>query len=404
MNISENHYSTLEVDRNATESEIKKSYRKLAMKYHPDKCSGEEEKFKKIAEAYSILSDKTKKAQYDICGFAEINIGDPMEIFTEIFADFKPDIFANISDNIIGKFSNSKNVDTKIFVETFVSNDNLSSKINQAIPDMLNTFQNVVSGEEDDSLKSGFMKTFINGAMSSMNFNNTNDSYNKKHSNNIQHNSHKKNFYKDSLDTEDLDENNFPYQDLKNEFKDDNSREVCMKPKDIIIKKNYPLKEFYLDKNKRIKFIKTDIIDNNERKISEIIKVPIYYNKEIKFKGMGHNKKNHSENGDVIFKFDCIEDESFKIHHYHLIYNKDINVSNLYGDFIFDLELPDNTIIKIECNNLYKTDLIIVKENLGLPIPNENKRSNLFIKFNVIYPELNDDEIETLKDIFCKLD
>jgi curved DNA-binding protein len=269
MNISENYYSILEVDRNATESEIKKSYRKLAMKYHPDKCSGEEEKFKKIAEAYSILSDKTKKAQYDICGFAEINIGDPMEIFTEIFTDFKPDIFANISDNIIGKFSNNKNVDTNIFVETF---------------------------------------------------------------------------------------------------------------------------------------IKTDIIDNNEKKISEIIKVPIYYNKEIRFKGMGHNKKNHSENGDVIFKFDCIEDELFKIHHYHLIYNKDINVSNLYGEFKFDLELPDTTIIKIECNDLYKTDLIIVKENLGLPIPNENKRSNLFIKFNVIYPELNDDEIETLKNIFCKLD
>ena len=76
MNISENYYSILGVDRKASQEEIKKSYRKLAMKYHPDKCSEGIEQFKKIAEAYSVLSDKTKKSQYDICGFADINIGD----------------------------------------------------------------------------------------------------------------------------------------------------------------------------------------------------------------------------------------------------------------------------------------------------------------------------------------
>ena len=249
------------------------------------------------------------------------------------------------------------------------------------------------------------MKTFINGAMSSINLNNK-TTLNKENLNTENLNTEKlntENLNTENLNTENINLDNFYYQDLKNEFKDDNSRELCMKPKDIIIKKNYPLKEFYLDKNKRIKFIKTDIIDNDEKKISEILKVPIYYNKEIKFKGLGHNKKNHSENGDVIFKFDCIENESFKIHHYHLIHNKDINVSNLYGEFKFDLELPNNTIIKINCNDLYKTDLIIVKENLGLPIPNEGKRSNLFIKFNVVYPELNDNDIETLKEIFSKI-
>lgn len=398
MNIPENYYSILEVDRNATNSEIKKSYRKLAMKYHPDKCSGEEERFKKIAEAYSILSDKTKKSQYDICGFANINIGDPMEIFTQIFTDFKPDIFANISDNIIDKFSNNENSDTKIFIKTFVSEDNFSNKINQAIPDMFNTFQNVVNGQENDSLKTGFMNTFLNGAMSSMNYNNNEQDLDNE------------DLYNEDLYNEDSYYENLPEnisltkeEILKNEFKDDNSRNICMKPKDIIIKKDYPLKEFYLDKNKRIKFIKTEIIDNDEKRISEILKVPIYYNKEIRFTGMGHNKKNHTENGDVIFKFDCIKNESFKIHGYHLIHNKNINVSNLYGEFKFDLELPNDTKIEIKCNDLYKTDLIITKENLGLPIPNENKRSDLFIKFNVIYPDLNDEDIQTLREIFARI-
>ena len=63
-------YETLEVSENASESEIKKAYRKLARKYHPDvnKEASAEEKFKEINSAYEILSDKEKKAQYDMHG------------------------------------------------------------------------------------------------------------------------------------------------------------------------------------------------------------------------------------------------------------------------------------------------------------------------------------------------
>jgi curved DNA-binding protein CbpA len=49
-------YKILGVDRNADESEIKKAYRKLAKEYHPDKSSGNEEKFKEVADAYDILT------------------------------------------------------------------------------------------------------------------------------------------------------------------------------------------------------------------------------------------------------------------------------------------------------------------------------------------------------------
>jgi len=65
-------YETLEVSENASESEIKKAYRKLARKYHPDICkeSDCEEKFKEINAAYEILSDKEKKEQYDMYGDA----------------------------------------------------------------------------------------------------------------------------------------------------------------------------------------------------------------------------------------------------------------------------------------------------------------------------------------------
>jgi molecular chaperone DnaJ len=64
------YYDILGIPRNADDKEIKKAYRNLARKYHPDVCKepGAEEKFKEINEAYSVLSDEQKKAQYDNMG------------------------------------------------------------------------------------------------------------------------------------------------------------------------------------------------------------------------------------------------------------------------------------------------------------------------------------------------
>jgi len=67
------YYEVLGVDRNATADEIKKAYRSLAFKYHPDKNPGNaeaEEKFKEAAEAYSVLSDEAKRQRYDQFGHA----------------------------------------------------------------------------------------------------------------------------------------------------------------------------------------------------------------------------------------------------------------------------------------------------------------------------------------------
>ena len=74
------YYEVLGVDKSASADEIKKAYRKLAVKYHPDKNPGDkeaEEKFKEAAEAYSVLSDADKKARYDQFGHAGVEGAGP---------------------------------------------------------------------------------------------------------------------------------------------------------------------------------------------------------------------------------------------------------------------------------------------------------------------------------------
>ncbi|TSE32133.1 molecular chaperone DnaJ [Tepidimonas taiwanensis] len=98
------YYEVLGVPRNASEDDIKKAYRKLAMKYHPDRNQGEaakaaEEKFKEVKEAYEILSDADKRAAYDRYGHAGVDPNmraggaDGFAGFSEAFGDIFGDIF-----------------------------------------------------------------------------------------------------------------------------------------------------------------------------------------------------------------------------------------------------------------------------------------------------------------------
>lgn len=66
--MSKDYYKTLGVSRDASDDEIKKAYRRMAHKFHPDKAGGDETRFKEVNEAYQVLSDKEKRSQYDQYG------------------------------------------------------------------------------------------------------------------------------------------------------------------------------------------------------------------------------------------------------------------------------------------------------------------------------------------------
>ncbi len=96
-------YEVLGVERGASEADLKKAYRRLAMKYHPDRNPGDkeaEDKFKEANEAYEVLSDASKRAAYDQYGHAGVdpNMGGGAgagfggasfsDIFGDVFSDF----------------------------------------------------------------------------------------------------------------------------------------------------------------------------------------------------------------------------------------------------------------------------------------------------------------------------
>ena len=94
---SRDYYEILGISRNADQQEIKSAYRKLAVRYHPDKNAGNqeaEERFKEAAEAYSVLSDPEKRTRYNQFGHAGVSPGT---------GGFDPEVFSDFSD-VLGDF------------------------------------------------------------------------------------------------------------------------------------------------------------------------------------------------------------------------------------------------------------------------------------------------------------
>ncbi len=123
--MSKDYYQTLGVTRNASDEEIKKAYRRLAMQYHPDRNPGREkwanEKFKEINEAYAVLGNPEKRRQYDQFG----TVGTPGDIFgsattrttfEDLLRDFQgAGLGFDFLDQIFGELLKRKGATFRIF-------------------------------------------------------------------------------------------------------------------------------------------------------------------------------------------------------------------------------------------------------------------------------------------------
>jgi DnaJ-class molecular chaperone len=102
--MSKNYYDLLKIDKNATNNDIKKSYKKLALTYHPDKNNGDDKMFKNISEAYEILSNDNKRSQYDYNVSHGVNysffndLTNADDLFNEIFKKSDMDVLSSFMD------------------------------------------------------------------------------------------------------------------------------------------------------------------------------------------------------------------------------------------------------------------------------------------------------------------
>ena len=128
MPAKRDYYAVLGVSKDSSPDEIKKSYRKLALQYHPDRNPGSkeaEEKFKEAAEAYAVLSDTDKRAQYDQFGHSLGGRGfqgfdgfqDSFQSFGDVFGDLFEDFFGGGSQRGRSSASPRRGSDLEIGLE-----------------------------------------------------------------------------------------------------------------------------------------------------------------------------------------------------------------------------------------------------------------------------------------------
>ena len=357
---SSNYYDLLEVNQNSTVDEIKKSYKKLALKYHPDRNRDKtgkdlediELKFKNISVAYQVLSDDTKRKSYDMFGTTDDSPlpNSAMDIFNEIFQSQMNSLFGdniNISDNIMSPEIGG----IKISLHSFTTGNKV---------DMTNSLK--------DTIKN----------------------FNINMSNSSQHQNHYVS----------------PQKDIKKkevkQIKQNVKKVVFLKqPPDLVFNIEASLEDIYCGKIKSIKVERYRKKTKKPEIETKKVKVPLY-GRSIRLENQGNELEGYVEPGTLVINVLDKPHESFKrINDGDLIYTHTIDLKDVYTGFIFDIKHLNGETIKINCkaNSLKQTDHFIQKvKKKGLPYYNESRgkitKGDLFIRYNVTLPDKYFEDVE----------
>jgi len=371
---NKDYYKILEIERNASEDDIKKSYRKLALKYHPDRCKdvGAEDKFKEISEAYSVLSSPDKKRSYDVMGNSEdfnFNGEDPFSVFNNIFQQHLS-TFMNMKyeneinvDNIFNNLSGGKMSspfsfgNVRIKVHTFSENDfkNPFDMMNNS-SNPFDIINNLSSNADDDEIEEDFYnnmykKTSKNTNKSSKNDNNKSSTHTK------------------------------------------TKPKTKTKPEDIVINIDVSFSDIYNEEKKNITVKRNRLrSDGSYSSKSKKFDIPIY-GREITIKGEGHQYPDYTESGDIFINISNKLDENFKrLNDYDLLTFHPITIEDISKTFTFELVLPNKKIINVqyEKNSLKGQKHMFQKiPDLGFPYydDHERKSGDLYIQYYLSFEE-----------------
>lgn len=145
------YYEVLGINKSASDAEVKKAYKKAAMKYHPDRQSGDETKFKEVQEAYQVLSDAQKRATYDRVGHAGFDAsmggGNPFGAggpfgggnanFTDVFEDIFGDIFGGAAGGQSSQRRSQRGSDIRYAVEVTLEQAVHGASVEISVPTMV---------------------------------------------------------------------------------------------------------------------------------------------------------------------------------------------------------------------------------------------------------------------------
>lgn len=376
---NKDYYNILNIDKNASDEDIKKAYKKLALQYHPDKNQGNEdacEKFKEIGEAYGILSNKDKKSQYDMMGSVDDTFGgvdDPFAVFNDIFRShinnfmnmkYENDInLGNIFSNMSGMPEKSfpfGNIHVRVHTFTDDLNNTYNDKINSPYNDLYNDSRRI----DDENFDEDFEEDrFVKPNLGNI-FNNLFNKGNKINS------------------------------EEKTKIK---TKVIYNKPDSIIYNITVPFSDIYNMKKKKITIMRKRRKDGIYIEKKKKIEIPIY-GREILLECEGHEIKDYKEKGDIVINIFNKNDDNFKrVNEYDMLTSKEITINNLYSDFLYyDLILPHGEILKVKSEKMLLDQHLIQKiSGKGLPYEENGilKEGNLYILYIVKFPK----NIEDLK-------
>lgn len=354
--MSKNFYDILQINKNVSKEEIKKSYKKLALQYHPDKNKDIDaiDKFKEIAEAYDTLSDNEKRKKYDMFGNSDEQFsGDPFSAFNDIFNQHMSS-FMNMNMNY------EKEINISDILNNLAGFSNFNSSSNFDIPNIPN-----IHVKFHTMPKSPFSFSHNNVENINENFNNYNND-----------NDHNNNFQEEKII--------YVNEEL---------------PKVIIINLEISLEEIYLKQKKEI-VIERYRNKNNSYKLRSK-KINIYlFDKEIILEKNGHENENSTLKGNIIININNIKHNKFRrVNDYDILYIQEITLKEYYNNAYFKIILPNNEILHVKNDNFHKNKSLLQKiENKGIPYlenieyKNDNDVWNygdLYIQYNIIFPEID---------------
>ena len=382
---NKDYYKILEIERNASEDDIKKSYRKLALKYHPDRCKdiGAEDKFKEISEAYSVLSCVEKKRSYDVMGNSDdfnFNGEDPFSVFNNIFQQ-------HLSTFMNMKYENEINVD--------------------------NILNNLSGGKMSSPFSFGNVRIKVH-TFSENDFKNPFDMMNNSSNpfdimNNLSSN----------VDDDEIEEDMYNYNKKSSKHSNKSSKNVKTKtkPEDIVINIDVSFCDIYNEEKKNITVKRNRLrSDGSYSSKSKKFDIPIY-GREITIKTEGHQYPDYIESGDIFINISNTLDENFKrLNDYDLLTFHLITIEEISQTFTYELILPNKKVINVqyEKNSLKGQKHMFQKiETLGFPYydDKERKTGDLYIQYYLSFekdPVLKNINDKILENVYlaknCNID